>query len=222
MNESLDQRIKISNNQIPLIIVDNFYVPSILEKKEIEKIIFTEKEKFDKFRDSKKDYNFALTQDYNSFLGNLYKNFFSLCEKLFGDLKVSSNNNNTVWSFCSNEDYFLDFWHDHITTCTISGVYYFSMPDLKNGFIEFLQDDKTFKFYPEENQLIIFPNFLSHKPNKIKTKDYRIAMNMEILSNFSSTQLFSKVFSKKRITKKTRTSIINGTEFVDTVEYPIN
>lgn len=192
----MDTSIEIPNFKIPLIKVNDFIVPSDLEKQEIKKLIFKDKEKFDEEKkEEDKIYNFVLTNDYNDFLKNLYQEFLKLCENIFGNLNIKSCNSNSIWAFCSNKDFFLDFWHNHLKTSTIVGVYYFTMPDKENGFIEFSchDHDELLRIYPEENQLLIFPNFLKHKPGKIKTDEYRIALNMEILSDTSAIKFFGNM-----------------------------
>jgi hypothetical protein len=76
-------------------------------------------------------------------------------------------------------------------------VYYLNVPDKTSGEIEFLgSNDKTFKYYPDTFELIIFPDYLVHKPNFSNSENWRVSVNMEIQTKETSLELFSRLEKK--------------------------
>jgi hypothetical protein len=127
--------------------------------------------------------NFSI-DDPTGIWDQLYQNFLKKCEELFGPLVVHDNNSRKCWLYPTNKDHYLGGIHNHTTTCMINGVYYFSVPESTyyDGTISFYDGSNTniWKYKPRECDLIIFPGFLNHEPNRIKTQEYRLAINMEI------------------------------------------
>ena len=90
----------------------------------------------------------------------------------------------TDQTFCEG-----DVWHNHIKSSTINGVLY--LKTVKNKGIEFENNgDKTY-VEPIDFDLVIFPNFLNHRPLLSKDKT-RISLNMEIRCNENVNEIFSE------------------------------
>ena len=134
-------------------------------------------------------YNFPISQDITSFFYNLYDKFFILSKELFGNFTTTEKNINTCWVYRSNKNDFNSVWHDHSCTSTINGVYYYQIDN--NGII-FKSDGKTRSYLPEQEELIIFPNDLIHKPEITTSTNWRYSVNMEILTEEPSSKLFEK------------------------------
>ena len=134
-------------------------------------------------------YNFPISQDFTSFFYNLYDKFFILSKELFGNFTTTEKNINTCWVYRSNKNDFNSVWHDHSCTSTINGVYYYQIDN--NGII-FKSDGKTRSYLPEQEELIIFPNDLIHKPEITTSTNWRYSVNMEILTEEPSSKLFEK------------------------------
>ncbi len=134
-------------------------------------------------------YNFPISQDTTSFFYNLYDKFFILSKELFGNFTTTEKNINTCWVYRSNKNDFNSVWHDHSCTSTINGVYYYQIDN--NGII-FKSDGKTRSYLPEQEELIIFPNDLIHKPEITTSTNWRYSVNMEILTEEPSSKLFEK------------------------------
>ena len=134
-------------------------------------------------------YNFPIAQNTTSFFYNLYNNFFILSKELFGNFKITEENSNVCWVYRSNKNDFKSVWHNHINTSTISAVYYYQIDN--NGII-FKSNGKTHSYLPEQEELIIFPNYLIHKPEVTTSTNLRYSVNMEILTEETSSKLFEK------------------------------
>ena len=134
-------------------------------------------------------YNFPISQDITSFFYNLYDKFFILSKELFGNFTTTEKNINTCWVYRSNKNDFKSVWHNHINTSTISAVYYYQ---IDNDGIIFKSNGKTHSYLPEQEELIIFPNYLIHKPEVTTSTNLRYSVNMEILTEETSSKLFEK------------------------------
>ena len=51
------------------------------------------------------------------------------------------------------------------------------------GDIKLLHENKWYNYTPSENELIIFPNYLTYDTEYNKTADFRVSINMEIKCN---------------------------------------
>ena len=119
----------------------------------------------------------------STYTKKLYNKFLSLSQKNFGPFNLLKNNSNKCWSLLTNRDNYASVTHDHIKTSIINSVYYLSVPE-KKGNIQFFIDEKWFNYQPEENELLILPNYLKHNTTKNDTEEWRIRINMEILCTF--------------------------------------
>ena len=136
--------------------------------------------------------NFAISQEY--FFSELYSKFVKVSEKIFGNFNISYKNSNTCWCYRSNKKNTISVYHNHINTSTINSVYYYQLN--KNDGIIFLDDSQNkFYYYPKPQELLIFPNYLIHKPMLSEYNKYRYSINMEILTEETSSELFSRVFN---------------------------
>tara|TARA_R100000234_G_C4943338_1_gene153915 strand:- start:399 stop:755 length:357 start_codon:yes stop_codon:yes gene_type:complete len=84
--------------------------------------------------------------------------------------------------------------HTHSTPnfpCTISGVFYISIPKPGMGNITFYNDapsymkelhSKSMSIEPKENALILFPSWLEHSVSQSKSDEPRISMSFNYLS----------------------------------------
>ena len=110
-----------------------------------------------------------------------------------------------VWCYLTDENYSQgDTWHNHIRTSTINGVLY--LQTVRGGGIEICTDynvnikyDIPDEEYNRENikyirpnnfDLLIFPNFMDHRPIIPKSKKKRISFNMELMCKESSHTIF--------------------------------
>ena len=120
----------------------------------------------------------------NKVLSKIYQNFLEYSQNRFGKLNIIKEPE--MWALCTNKDNWKSVVHNHIETSTINAVYYLNIPqiDYKNvGDIKLLHNDKWYNYMPSENELIIFPNYLTHDTEFNKTDDFRVSINMEIKCN---------------------------------------
>jgi hypothetical protein len=81
------------------------------------------------------------------------------------------------------------YWHNHIETSSINGVYYLKVNEDERGIL-FAHEGKEYHYMPKNNDLIIFPNYLKHLPLPSLTAT-RISINMEIITNEDVDTIFS-------------------------------
>ena len=123
-------------------------------------------------------------------MGNIgYSELLKECKILFGDFDLSPRNRKTCHCYRSKNDDYRSVFHDHERTSIINGVYYY---DVKGGdSISFLHNGKEQMYYPDKNELLIFPCHLIHKPNRPVGNKYRYSINMEIITKQSVNEIFN-------------------------------
>ena len=120
----------------------------------------------------------------NKILSKIYQNFLEYSQNRFGKLDIIQEPE--MWALCTNKDNWKSVIHNHVNTSTINAVYYLNIPQVnfKNvGDIKLLHENKWYNYTPSENELIIFPNYLTHDTEYNKTDDFRVSINMEIKCN---------------------------------------
>jgi hypothetical protein len=173
----------------PIYSIKNFIIPSWPlwnKKKIIETIIHNKKYHVDHVSN-----NFPVLDDDTGFFNYLYEKYYNFCYKKF-EFTVHPLNLSTCWTYVSQKDNFVEVWHDHTKTSTISSVYYLNIPK-NNTSIDFRLNGNYYTHKPRENELIIFPHYLEHKPNRCYDDGNRISINMEIRCFQNSEDLFSKL-----------------------------
>ena len=133
---------------------------------------------------------FPLYDDPTSFFSHLYEKYKELCYELFGNFHITPQNKTTCWCYRSNINDFRSGWHNHLLTSTINGVYYYQVDG--DG-IEFKDHSRKQKYIPEQGELIIFPNYLIHRPCVATSNRKRYSINMEIITQQSVQELFGRL-----------------------------
>jgi len=170
-----------------IISVKNFYFADQNEKSTIDSEIMQNYKKYFK----PNGYNFEIKEYQTLFFNNLYETFFKKCCEMFGEFTLSSRNKKSIWCYLTNCDSKESFFHDHINTSTINGVYYYKLNE--NDSISFLKNNKEIRYTPEIGELIIFPNTLLHRPDTPTTKSYRCSFNVEITTEETSEEIFNRI-----------------------------
>ena len=170
-----------------LISVDNFVEVNSQERILINNSI--EKNYSQNPFDDSTNNQFPLYDDPTSFFSYLYEQYKSLCYELFGNFHITPQNKTTCWCYRSNINDFRSGWHNHLTTSTINGVYYYQV---EGDGIFFERNGKEFQYIPQQGELIIFPNDLNHNAARTTSQNWRYSINMEILTEESSSTLFKK------------------------------
>jgi hypothetical protein len=189
---------KVSDGSVPIILIENFLMPSKEDKNNILNSIFEAKKKHE--QSEKKYYSYIVEHDYNNFLKKLYNNFLISCFKIFDNFEISKRNSSNCWAYCSNANDYNSYWHDHKRSSTINSVYYINIPKDSGGplFFRIPKNNNEFEIYsyfPKNYDLIIFPDYLEHKPMPPSSDDYRICINMEIICETAlSKNMFKKIF----------------------------
>ena len=133
--------------------------------------------------------NFALSEDPTLFFSNLYEKYKEICYKLFGNFHIIPQNNTTCWCYRSNINDYQSGWHNHLYTSTINGVYYHQV---EGDGILFFRNGKKFHYIPQQGELLIFPGDLNHNAATTTSQNWRYSINMEILTEETSSTLFKK------------------------------
>ena len=150
--------------------------------------------------------NSPIRSDPSNFYKKLYDKFYKVSDHNFKFTK-SNLNNETCWTYIQEgtgtdwmenilDNHYMqerkNFWHEHTNTSTICSVYYLSVTE--GDFIEFMDSHHTIKkIHVNNDDLLIFPNHLLHRPGRCAKKGKRISINMEILCNEESTDIFKVV-----------------------------
>ena len=134
-------------------------------------------------------YNFPLHDDHTLFFSYVYEKYKVLCYELFDIFYLNPKNNSTCWCYRSNKDDYISSWHNHLYSSTINGVYYYQID--KDG-ICFEKNGEVIEYLPEQNELLIFPNYLNHKPKVATSEKLRYSINMELITEETALALFKK------------------------------
>ena len=141
------------------------------------------------FGDTYEGYNFPIVEDETLFFSHLYETYKAISYKLFGNFHITPQNKTTCWCYRSNINDFRSGWHNHLLTSTINGVYYYQV---EGDGIFFERNGKEFHYIPQQGELLIFPNDLNHNAARTTSQNWRYSVNMEILTEESSSTLFKK------------------------------
>lgn len=132
------------------------------------------------------NYNFEIFTKHKE---KLYNIFISESKKVL-DKFTLKDNNFKLWCYYTDQSYHKgDTWHNHIKTSTINGVLY--LKTVKDTGIEFKNKGDQFYIEPEDFDLLIFPDYLNHRPLNSKTET-RISLNMELRCNETSSDIFKR------------------------------
>ena len=181
--------MKIISDEFPLILFENYVIPTKEEKDFIISDIVSRKENYN-------DNNFGANNvevvcDYNNFLKKLYEKYVETCRQILNPFTIHESNIDMPWTYCTNQYDHIHAWHNHMKSSTINCVYYLQIPNCEGGQLEIEYDGKRLDFYPKEYDLIIFPNFLDHAPRRPYCDEYRISINLEIRCNEPSKYIFA-------------------------------
>lgn len=172
------------------------YLGKIKDKEKITECI--RKNQIDNFKLSS-GYNFPIRTDYNNFFHNLQYKIHHDCEKIF-NFTVCNYSKDTCYCYMSDRKNYAEIWHNHVKTSTINTVYYFNIPKNKTS-IDFLSEKnkKIYTHTPLTDELLIFPNYTYHKPNRPLYDGDRISINFEISCKEPSIELFSRIKKSNKL-----------------------
>jgi|TARA_B100000035_G_scaffold285451_1_gene269023 hypothetical protein len=157
-----------------VITIPNFYYVNPLQRIKINRIL---EYNYKKNYNERKGFNYRIDSN-DKFFVNLYDKFLESCKSIFHDFELSPTNSRSCWCYRSKEDDYKSIFHNHARTSTINAVYYYQV-ELGDS-ITFLMDNEQKTLHVSKNELVIFPNYLVHKPDKPAGKKCRYSINIEI------------------------------------------
>ena len=165
--------------------IKNFYTPNFFDRISLNFIL---NKNYKKYYNHATGYNYPICDNTEVF-EKLYELFLKESKLLFGDFDLSSRNKKTCHCYRSKNDDYRSVFHDHERTSIINGVYYYDVE--KGDSISFLHNGEEHIYYPDKNELLIFPCHLIHKPNRPVGNKYRYSINMEIITTQSVDEIFN-------------------------------
>ena len=181
--------------KIPLITIPDFYNPNFIQKRRLKGIIDENYKQYFPWQGRPLNMNVPVLSEYKVF-SKLYDRFLTTSREMFGKFTLSDKNLPTCWVYRGNNvdrGTRLDgWWHNHAHSSTINAVYYLQVFNDGVSFIGL--DGEVFDYLPKNNELIIFPADLVHSPQPCTLQKYRYSVNMEILTEETVSDLFSRVF----------------------------
>ena len=186
------------SNKVPLIPIPDFYNPNFIQRGRVKRVIDKNHKLHSggtpAFFSNYGAFNFPILDD-NQFFSELYDKFVIKSTELFGEFTLASDNSSTCWASRYNKKMGKrqdSWWHNQAHTSTINAIYYL---DIFNDGISFRGlNNEIYDYLPKNNELIILPSTLIHAVQSSTLRKYRYAVNMEIKTEESVTDLFSKVF----------------------------
>ena len=144
-----------------------------------------------KYSSGEKGYSYPIWEEISPHISYLKLKFIKEMEAMFGDFTISSLYSNTAWCYRSTEDEWASEYHHHKATATINAVWYYQVNPEDS--ISFFVKEEEHKIFPKQNTLLVFPNFLLHKPNKPTGPLTRYSVNLEIMTEESAQDLWLRV-----------------------------
>lgn len=148
--------------------------------------VLKSKEAHDDAINSHKVYKNFRVQSENPFFKTLYQEVFNECENIFGKLDTTEHNSTACWSVATNKNYWASVPHDHTTSAIINTVYYLNVPKLDGKYVGTFRyinnKDEWVDYQPEPFELLIMPAYLTHDNGFNDTEEWRISVNMEIIT----------------------------------------
>ena len=157
-----------------VISIPNFYHVNPLQRIKINHIL---EHNYKKNYNERMGFNYKIDSN-DKFFVNLYDQFLESCKSIFLDFELSPTNSRSCWCYRSKGDDYKPIFHNHATTSTINAVYYYQVE--QGDSITFLTGDEQKLLVVSKNDLLIFPNYMVHKPDKPVGKKRRYSINMEI------------------------------------------
>ena len=148
------------------------------ERDRVKAIVVSE---FQAWKPEKDQYSFRV-HSADGFFDRLYERFFQASVAEFEPFTLHGQSQRQCFAYVQNNLRGSSVWHDHLTTSTINGVYYLTVPDT-TGQLWFLFREHLLKTTPQEGWLYLFPRWLLHKPVAQRSPFYRISLNVELITN---------------------------------------
>lgn len=184
------------NDKFPIYLIKNFETPDENLRKELVLLVLRCKEK----NHNSNSGSFFVDEDMSGFFENLYNKFVDCTYDIFGEYVKIPNKSYNIWSYSSNKfnhGPIPGMIHNHIDTSTINSVYYLNIPQSvtdDKGSISFFFNENIFTYKPDNDDFLIFPNYLDHRINNYEDdEEWRVSINMEINCQESSDELFSRI-----------------------------
>ena len=181
--------------RFPLVTIPDFYNPNFIEKRRLKKVIDNNYEGHFPWQGKHLNMNVPVISDPQVF-SKLYNKFLTTSREMFGEFNLSKSNSQTCWVYRGNNvdrgKRLSGWWHNHATSSTINAVYYLQVFNDGISFIGL--NGEVVDYLPHNNELVIFPADLVHSPQPCTLQKYRYSVNMEILTEETSADLFSRVF----------------------------
>lgn len=89
-----------------------------------------------------------------------------------------------TWIYCQNDKLFNSVWHSHIDTSTINAVFYIDPPEPEEGGgLELRFLEQSIKVPVQKNMIYMFPYWMDHRPLPQTSKNWRVSVNVEYMTN---------------------------------------
>lgn len=151
-------------------------------------------------------HSIPLGEEFRELTQALFKVLYKECNDIFGTIDPITGVNCSA--YVSNKNWYRNGIHHHKAMSVINSVFYLSVPSKTSGGISFFKDpsestneenlvegyDKYYTYQPNDNDLLIFPNYFLHNPEFSDTDEFRVSLNMEIYC--------ADVWTKRLINKK--------------------
>jgi hypothetical protein len=89
-----------------------------------------------------------------------------------------------TWIYCQNDKFFNSVWHSHIDTSTVNAVFYIDPPEPEEGGgLELRFLEQSIKVPVQKNMIYMFPYWMDHRPLPQTSKNWRVSVNVEYMTN---------------------------------------
>jgi len=136
--------------------------------------------------------NYPIIEKNHLFFEDIKNKYLKICKKIFGEFSEIRYDESNIWCYRSELNNNASYYHNHIKSSVINGVYYYQINS--GDSISFLGKDLSeIKYYPKIGELLIFPSYVYHKPNKTEKNKIRYSFNMEIVTKEDVNDIFKVI-----------------------------
>jgi len=147
-----------------------------------------------KFRRLKSNFQIGNNKNFDL----LYNTFLNFIKSSFINYTIK-NLEYKYWGCLIDKYFAINSWHNHLTTSTINGVFYLKIDEENENGLAFKINNEIKVYKPKLYDMIVFPNFLEHKPLiPKKLNKTRISINTEVFCREISTDIFNINNLKKK------------------------